>query len=141
MTTKTKRPAIIFLNPPYDKSSEQLRQSIQKFCKTNKLSVIKAVQAKGMYDTKSLHKLMHRIRSIKNRPVTVIIDKNLKIPSNIIQCIVFETLSASGAIEILTFEQVHDLELKFKYLEKAEQNFLHLAVSYFKDITDLIVKC
>jgi len=137
MSNKSKNPAIIFLNPPYGEASHKLTQEITQFCKNNNLSVIKTIQAKGIYDISSLHKLMHKIRSWKKKPITVIIDKGLKSPINLIQCCALETLTTVGLIEILTYVQ-NEQELKFKFLGKGESNLLYDGAIYFKSITALI---
>ena len=139
MTNKSKNPAIIFLNPPYGEASHKLTQDIIKFCKSNNLSIVKIIQAKGIYDTSNLYKLMHKIRSLKKKPITIIIDKNLKSPINIIQCCVLETLISVGLVEILMYE-IDNAELKFKLLGKGESNLLHGGAIYFGSLTGFVNK-
>ncbi|MFY9590231.1 hypothetical protein [Rickettsia endosymbiont of Halotydeus destructor] len=69
--------AIIFLHPPYGFESEQLRQKLAISCKKEKLKILKIIQAKGSYDYRSFVKLIHRISTCHNKPLTVIIDDNL----------------------------------------------------------------
>lgn len=96
---KSTSKAIIFLHPPYGLESDKLRHDLAVSCKKEKLKILKITQSKDSYDYRAFCKLVHRINTCHNKPITVIIDYDLlNTPVNNIMWAVFGTLLAAKLI-------------------------------------------
>ncbi|WP_341793312.1 MULTISPECIES: hypothetical protein [unclassified Rickettsia] len=124
--------AIIFLHPPYGLESDKLRQGISISCKKGKLKILKIIQSKDSYDYRAFCKLVRRISTCHNKPVTVIIDDELlNTPVNTIMWAVFGTLLAAKLITVVTYNK-DGSDIILRKLTKYESRFLHQATAYFE---------
>jgi hypothetical protein len=127
--------AIIFLHPPYGLESDQLRQDLAVRCKKEKLKILKIIQAKDPYDYRPFVKLIHRINTCHNKPITVIInDDLLDTPDNTIMWAVLGTLITAKFITVITYKNTKKdgSNIILRNLTKYENRFLHRATAYFE---------
>ncbi|MCC8372446.1 MAG: hypothetical protein LN568_06980 [Rickettsia endosymbiont of Pseudomimeciton antennatum] len=135
MTDKTTLPskAIVLLNPAYDDpTSLKLRNSIITASQKNGLTIVEIIQSKGPYDYSTLGQLTRQVMTCSNKPVTILIDENLRHTTiNTLLWAVLGTLSSANLITVATYNRCYEKVLLQK-INIENDYFLYVAATYCK---------
>ncbi|MFY9589647.1 hypothetical protein [Rickettsia endosymbiont of Halotydeus destructor] len=123
---------ILFLQPPFDLESKQIREELTAYCEQKGHGILKTVKSISPYDYDSFHKLIRIINNWQVKPVMVLIDYySLRTPINKILWAVIGTLRTAELIKIYVYVR-EGKELSLRQLNKRENDFLCQAVIYDK---------
>ncbi|WP_341759792.1 hypothetical protein [Candidatus Tisiphia endosymbiont of Ptychoptera albimana] len=135
MTDKTTLPskAIVLLNPAYDApTSLKLRNNIITASQKNGLTIVGIIQSTEPYDHATLGQLIRQIMTCSNKPVTILIDEELRHTTiNTLLWAVLGTLSSANLIAVTTYNRCYEKVLLQK-VNIEDDYLLYVAATYCK---------
>jgi hypothetical protein len=125
--------AIIFLDPAYEHpKGVKLRDDVTTTSQQEGLTVVEIIEFKGSYDHSTFGKLIRRVMSCNNKPVTILINEGLRHTTiNTLLWSVLGTLSFAGLITVTTYERSYKKVL-LKKVNIEDDYFLYVAATYCK---------
>ncbi|WP_341747935.1 hypothetical protein [Candidatus Tisiphia endosymbiont of Dascillus cervinus] len=133
-TTTLPSEAIIFLDPAYDHPKDlKLRDDVSATSEQDGLTIVEIIESKGPYDHSTFGKLIRRVMSCNNKPVTILINEDIRHTTiNTLLWSVLGTLSSADLITVTTYERFYKKVL-LKKVNIEDDYFLYVAATYCKN--------